>query len=99
MSGGNLTKMFKSVALCAPRYFKVAYKINPWMGGTVDSVLAQKQWDNLKQNIEKCGVEVKTIPQVDGLPDMVFCCNSGIVYGKKKSVFVAFSLSGTSRRT
>lgn len=83
-------KLFKSAALCAPKYFKVAYKINPWMGGTVDTNLAQKQWDNLKNIIEGCGVEVKTINQVDGLPDMVFCCNSGIVYGKKVIIRSAF---------
>lgn len=79
----NAMKMFKSVAMCAPNHFKVAYKINPWMGGTVDSALAHKQWNTLKNAFEKNGVEVKTINQAEGLPDMVFCCNSGIVYGKK----------------
>jgi N-dimethylarginine dimethylaminohydrolase len=79
----NAVKMFKSIAMCAPNHFKVAYKINPWMGGTVDSALAHKQWNTLKNAFEKNGVEVKTINQAEGLPDMVFCCNSGIVYGKK----------------
>lgn len=32
-----------AVAMCAPHFYKVAYKINPWMGGTVDSQLAHKQ--------------------------------------------------------
>lgn len=36
------------VAMCPPKHFAVKYKINPWMGGTVDRALAQHQWDNLK---------------------------------------------------
>uniref|UniRef100_A0A915JMZ1 Uncharacterized protein n=1 Tax=Romanomermis culicivorax TaxID=13658 RepID=A0A915JMZ1_ROMCU len=76
-------KLFVKAALCAPKHFEVAYKINPWMGGQVDKALAQKQWDALKTTLEKLSVQVKTIDQVPGLPDMVFCCNSGLVYGDK----------------
>lgn len=73
----------KAVAMCPPRYFTVEYKINEWMGGTVDRIRAQDQWDRLKSSIQKCGIEVKEIEPVEGLLDMVFCCNAGIVNGDR----------------
>uniref|UniRef100_A0A5S6QAQ6 Amidinotransferase n=1 Tax=Trichuris muris TaxID=70415 RepID=A0A5S6QAQ6_TRIMR len=73
--------------MCPPNYFKVAYKINPWMGGDVDSDLAMEQWLKLKKCLEKCGIEVQVIEPQPDLPDMVFTCNSGLVYGK--SVYLA----------
>jgi len=72
-----------AVAMCSPNFYKVAYKINPWMGGTVDSQLAQKQWNALKSAIEKCGVTVHTMESDASVPDLVFCCNSGLVYRDK----------------
>jgi len=53
------------------------------MGGKVDKALAQKQWDVLKTSIEDQGVEVVTLDQAHGLPDMVFVCNSGLVRDNK----------------
>uniref|UniRef100_A0AC34RLS4 Amidinotransferase n=1 Tax=Panagrolaimus sp. JU765 TaxID=591449 RepID=A0AC34RLS4_9BILA len=64
-----------------PKHFTVKYAINPWMGGKVDQVRAQQQWDKLKSAIEKQGVQVLTLEQAPDLPDMVFVCNSGIVFG------------------
>jgi len=79
-----MASLFRNaVAMCPPNFFKVAYKINPWMGGTVDTQLAHKQWNSLKTAIEKCGVTVKTIEPDSSVPDMVFCCNSGLVYHNK----------------
>lgn len=51
--------------------------------------LAMKQWENLKSKVEGCGVKVEELSQVQGLPDMVFCCNAGLVVGQKvKLVFL-----------
>ena len=46
-------------------------------------IKAQDQWDKLRMSILKCGVDVKIIDPVQGLPDMVFCCNSAIVNENK----------------
>ncbi|VDK20857.1 unnamed protein product, partial [Anisakis simplex] len=59
------------------------YTINPWMGGVVDKQKAFDQWNTLKSVIQKTGVEVLTLDQVQGLPDMVFVCNSGLVLNNK----------------
>ena len=41
--------------MSSPEYFKVEYSINPWMvaGVEVDLDLAKKQWNNLKESINK----------------------------------------------
>jgi len=80
-------RTFDKVMMCPPTKFKVEYQINPWMGGTVDQAKAMQQWTSLKNAIESCGIQVKQIEQADGLPDMVFCCNSGIAY--KNSIYLA----------
>lgn len=67
---------------------QVKYKINPWMSDVpVDSDRAMKQWENLKNQIELCGTEVKELSQAKALPDMVFCCNAGIVYKNKVRLY------------
>uniref|UniRef100_A0A914WZZ0 Amidinotransferase n=1 Tax=Plectus sambesii TaxID=2011161 RepID=A0A914WZZ0_9BILA len=76
-------KLLPRVLMVPPKYFKVEYNINPWMGGVVDQPKAQRQWDDLRKAIEKAGVPVQTLEPVDGLPDMVFVCNSGIVHNNK----------------
>ncbi len=72
--------------MCPPKFFTVEYTINPWMGGVVDRIKAQEQWEKLMTTIQKCGVEVNVMEPADGLPDMVFCCNAGIVNGNKVSI-------------
>jgi len=71
--------------MCLPSYFGVSYVINPWMEnqiGQSDQSVAAQQWDALYRTfIETIGVEVALIPPVDGLPDMVFTANAGLVEG------------------
>jgi N-dimethylarginine dimethylaminohydrolase len=43
----------------------------------VDRKKAMNEWQALKRSIELEGVQVLTMDQVEGLPDMVFACNSG----------------------
>lgn len=76
-----------SVLMCPPTYFSIDYQINPWMTGSVDSKLAQHQWENLYHLYQKIGVRVKTLSPVPGLPDMVFTTDQGTILGQQ--VFVS----------
>ncbi|KAH7718871.1 Amidinotransferase [Aphelenchoides avenae] len=78
-----VSDVIQRVLMVPPKHFTVEYAINAWMGGVVDKQRAHAQWDQLKGAIEKEGVEVLTLDQVQGLPDMVFVCNSGIVRDNK----------------
>ncbi|KFD50833.1 hypothetical protein M514_08271 [Trichuris suis] len=72
----------KSILMCPPTYYDVTYEINPWMDKTnrVNKPLAWEQWRTLKRTIESCGAAVKLIEPVNGLPDMVFTANAGLIY-------------------
>ncbi|HEY4619933.1 MAG TPA: arginine deiminase-related protein [Nitrospirota bacterium] len=67
--------------MCSPTYFAIAYEINPWMNvnNPADAALAHKQWDILHDAIINAGAEVSLIEPVEGLPDMVFTANAGLV--------------------
>ncbi|KAI6173066.1 Amidinotransferase [Aphelenchoides besseyi] len=78
-----VSDVLRRVLMVPPKYFTVEYAINPWMGGTVDVEKCHKQWSNLKEAIEKQGVQVLTLEQQPDLPDQVFVCNSGLVFENK----------------
>ena len=69
--------------MCAPEYFGVAYEINPWMHQevVVDRDQAQLQWDNLVATLRAAGATIEFLEPVEGLPDLVFTANAGIVRG------------------
>src|SRR3990170_2017836 len=71
--------------MCRPSYFAISYEINPWMrlNNPANPVLAHKQWDTLYETITRTGAEVSLIEPVEGLPDMVFTANAGLVKGEK----------------
>jgi N-dimethylarginine dimethylaminohydrolase len=71
--------------LCAPDYFTVDYVINPWMklDDPVDKKLAREQWTKLYDTLVELGVKVHLIDPVDGLPDMVFTGDAGVVLGDR----------------
>ena len=71
--------------MCKPDYFKIAYEINPWMNINVpaDIVRAKEQWEAIYNTILSLGVKVSLIEPVEGLPDLVFTANAGLVHGKK----------------
>jgi len=74
-----------TLLLCAPRFFKVTYEINPWMKGNINRVRldqAMVQWDKLRQTLSRL-VSLRQVDPVEGLPDMVFTANAGVVSGKK----------------
>ena len=72
----------KRFLMCAPQFFDVCYVINPWMEGNlgkVNKALARQQWQNLHDIVVKLA-SVSLIEPVEGLPDMVFTANAGLVH-------------------
>ena len=67
--------------MCEPRFFTVAYKINPWMEPAMptDTARAVAQWRALRAAYDRVGIAVRTIEPRPGLPDMVFTANGGFV--------------------
>ena len=74
----------RSYLMCPPDYFGVFYEINPWMHTDIkpDRDLAQRQWHDLVANLRRAGATVYMMEAVDGLPDLVFTANAGLVNGK-----------------
>jgi N-dimethylarginine dimethylaminohydrolase len=71
--------------MCPPQHFGVLYEINSWMRTTVpvDVDRAQSQWDALVATLQAAGAEIEVQPPVEGLPDLVFTANAGIVNGRQ----------------
>jgi N-dimethylarginine dimethylaminohydrolase len=74
--------------MCRPEYFVVYYAINPWMdtSAPVDTELAVKQWEILRETLVRLGHTVHLLSPQDRLPDMVFAANGaftvdGVAYG------------------
>jgi N-dimethylarginine dimethylaminohydrolase len=71
--------------MCPPEHFGVLYEINSWMHTevAVDVDLAREQWAGLKAALEAAGAIIELQPAVEGLPDLVFTANAGIVNGRQ----------------
>ncbi|WP_262848193.1 dimethylargininase [Mumia quercus] len=71
--------------MCRPEHFDVTYAINPWMDPSkpVDTALAVAQWETLRATYESLGHQVDLIRPVEGLPDMVYAANGGVVFDGK----------------
>ncbi|WP_344600871.1 dimethylargininase [Sporichthya brevicatena] len=72
--------------MCRPTHFEVTYAINPWMdptGEPVDTDLAMRQWEGLRDAYRALGHTVDVIEGVPGLPDMVFAANGALVVDGK----------------
>lgn len=70
------------ILMCPPTYYGIEYEINPWMsrltGATAETALAQ--WQNLCTALTQlCGATVELVEPVQGLPDLVFTANAGLV--------------------
>jgi N-dimethylarginine dimethylaminohydrolase len=73
----------KTILMCPPTYFDIEYEINPWMhkDNQVKPELAKQQWQKLYDiYTHTLGWDVQLIDPVNGLPDMVFTANGGLVY-------------------
>ncbi len=71
--------------MCPPSHFGVLYEINPWMDATtvVDADSARQQWEHLASTLRVAGAEVVLMEPADGLPDLVFTANAGLVNGNQ----------------
>ncbi|HVB05343.1 MAG TPA: arginine deiminase-related protein [Acidimicrobiales bacterium] len=71
--------------MCPPRFFGVLYEINPWMHTAVqaDPARAAEQWESLAAALRAVGASIEVQPPVDGLPDLVFTANAGVVSGRR----------------
>jgi N-dimethylarginine dimethylaminohydrolase len=80
----------RTYLMCPPEHYVVEYAINPWMdtAAPVDTELAVKQWDGLRETLAGLGHTVHVLDPVPSLPDMVFAANGafsvgGVVYGAR----------------
>lgn len=71
--------------MCPARHYGVLYEINPWMNREVpaDPNRSMRQWTDLVGTLREAGAEVVEIDPVEGLPDMVFTANAGVVWGDR----------------
>ena len=71
----------RTVLMCRPEHFTVAYRINPWMHpeDPTDTSLAVRQWEELYRTYLDLGYDVELIDPIPGLPDMVYAANGGFV--------------------
>jgi len=71
--------------MCPPVHFGVLYEINPWMHREVrvDPTKARAEWDGLVRTLRDAGAEVELLDPVEGLPDLVFTANAGVVNGRQ----------------
>ena len=72
--------------VCSPEYFQIDYEINPWMRRTnaVVPSRAVSQWQALMHVLERdVGAGIERMPPVEGLPDLVFTANAGVVVGRR----------------
>ncbi len=70
--------------VCWPEDYDVRYQINPWMDLTKlpEKVLASNQWRNLHHHLLRLGAWLEYVDHEDGVPDMVFTANAGLVRGR-----------------
>ncbi len=84
--------------MCLPLYYGIEYEINPWMSRSRQSQpeLAKEQWRGLYRLVQdQLGVEVVLVEPRQGLPDMVFTANAGLVWQNK---FIASKFRHEVRR-
>lgn len=71
----------RRLLMCRPRHYDVTYSINPWMNPSrsTDTMLAVRQWEQLRDLYLELGHSVEEIKPVEELPDMVFAANGATV--------------------
>jgi N-dimethylarginine dimethylaminohydrolase len=85
------------ILMCPPSYYVIQYEINPWMKlkNPIQPAKAMTQWQNLHRSLTALGVDVWTVPQKRGCPDMVFTANAGVV---RDHVFIPSHFRYAERR-
>jgi len=76
------------ILMCAPDYYDVDYVINPWMEGNINKSSrdrAVEQWNRFYRVLQGLA-QVDLINPQQGVPDMVFTANAGIILGNQAIV-------------
>ena len=71
------------ILMCAPDHYDVDYVINPWMEGNIHKSSRDKaveQWSKLNHVLNEIA-QVDLVQGQQGVPDMVFTANAGLVLG------------------
>jgi N-dimethylarginine dimethylaminohydrolase len=71
------------ILMCPPRYYRIDYEINPWMNREVgsDPGRSLEQWHALRDILVDLGASIELIEPIEGLPDLVFTANAGLIFG------------------
>jgi N-dimethylarginine dimethylaminohydrolase len=71
--------------MCPSDFYGIEYEINPWMSRSRGSTpaLAGKQWTGLYEILRGLGVTVDLMEPQQGLPDLVFTANAGLMFGNR----------------
>ena len=76
--------MATRLLMCPPKFFSVAYDINPWMSRHVgySAPEAQRQWDRLVETLGVAGdCVVECLEPAADVPDLVFTANAALITG------------------
>lgn len=78
----------RSILMCPPDFFGIEYEINPWMDVRieVDHGVAVEQWNALYGLLRDTETAIELLKPVDGLPDMVFTANAGLIHQRRAIV-------------
>jgi N-dimethylarginine dimethylaminohydrolase len=70
------------ILMCPPDFYGIEYEINPWMSRSrgASKTTAQEQWQTLHDCLVKHGVTVERMTPIQGLPDLVFTANAGLMF-------------------
>lgn len=70
-----------TILMCPPDYYGIEYEINPWMSRSrqSDPERARAQWHALHELLQSVGADIRLLEPAEGLPDLVFTANAGLV--------------------
>ncbi len=73
------------ILMCPPDFYGIEYEINPWMNRSrgSDRPTAALQWEGLVTILRELGVQVELMEAKQGLPDLVFTANAGLMFHNK----------------
>jgi N-dimethylarginine dimethylaminohydrolase len=71
-----------SILMCPPDFYGIEYEINPWMSRSraSDDERARRQWKALFDLLAGLGADIRLMPAVEGLPDLVFTANAALIW-------------------
>lgn len=71
-----------TILMCPQDFYGIEYEINPWMSRSIpsDAERSRQQWQSLHDILLQLQVDVRLMDPVQGLPDLVFTANAGLVW-------------------